>query len=392
MKEVVIVQGVRTPIGSFMGSLSSFSAPALGAVVIKGLLEKTGIDPKSVDEVIMGNVCQAAIGQAPARQAAIGAGIDKSSRCMTVNKVCGSGLKAVSLANQAIALGEAETVIAGGMESMSNVPYYLTKARTGYRMGDGKLIDGMVFDGLWDPYNNIHMGNCGEACAKQLNISRARQDEYAVLSYKKALAAVSGGAFKDEIIPVEIKDKRGNITSVLNDEEPQKADLEKITQLKPAFDKEGTITVANASTINDGAAALLLMSKEKAIELNIKPIAKFMSYAEFAQDPLWFTTSPAKAISAAVKKANLKLEDINLFEINEAFALVAIAAIQELGIAPDKVNINGGACALGHPIGATGARILVSLLHAMKKNNVKYGVASLCIGGGEANATVVELI
>lgn len=392
MNEVVIIEAKRTPIGAFLGSLSSFTAPELGAVVIRALISKTGVAPDIVDEIILGNVCQAGVGQAPARQAAIGAGIDKKARCSTINKVCGSGLKAVSLASDAIALGNAQVIIAGGMESMSNVPYYLTKARTGYKMGDGKLIDGMVFDGLWDPYNKSHMGNCGDFCAGELKITREEQDEYAVLSYKRALSAEVSGAFKDEIIPVEIKDKKGNLTIVDKDEEPPRGKLDKFASLAPAFGKNGTVTVANASSIDDGAAALLLMSKEKAEEMNLKPMAKIISYAEFAQDPMWFTTSPTKAIELALLKVNLKTEDIDLFEINEAFALVAIAAMKELNIPLEKLNVNGGACALGHPIGASGARILVTLLHAMRRRNAKYGAASLCIGGGEANAMIVEMI
>lgn len=391
MKEVVLASAVRTPIGSFQGVLSSFSAPQLGSIVIKESLNRAGIKPEDVSEVIMGNVLPAAIGQAPARQASIYAGIPDSVPCMTINKVCGSGLKAVMLASQAIQTGDADIVIAGGMESMSNVPYYLTKARTGYRMGNGIIIDGMVHDGLWDCYNNFHMGNAAELCSRELNISREEQDNFATQSYKRAIHAIEKGLFKDEIIPVEMKDKKG--TSIISeDEEPKKVNFEKGLKLKPAFDKEGTVTAYNASKINDGAAALTVLSKEKAEQIGVKPIAKIISQISFAQKPEWFTTAPAYAIQNVLSKANLKLSDIDLFEINEAFAVQALSVIKVGKLDETKVNINGGAVALGHPIGASGARILTTLINALKQNNKKYGIATLCIGGGEASALIIENI
>lgn len=391
MKEVVLASAVRTPIGSFQGVLSSFSAPQLGSIVIKESLNRAGIKPEDVSEVIMGNVLPAAIGQAPARQASIYAGIPESVPCMTINKVCGSGLKAVMLASQAIQTGDADIVIAGGMESMSNVPYYLTKARTGYRMGNGIIIDGMVHDGLWDCYNNFHMGNAAELCSRELKISREEQDNFATQSYKRAINAIEKGLFKDEIIPVEIKDKKGS-SIISEDEEPKKVNFEKGLKLKPAFDKEGTVTAYNASKINDGAAALTVLSKEKAEQIGVKPIAKIISQISFAQKPEWFTTAPAYAIQNVLRKANLKLSDIDLFEINEAFAVQALSVIKVGKLDETKININGGAVALGHPIGASGARILTTLINALKQNNKKYGIATLCIGGGEASALIIENI
>jgi len=389
MKEVVIVSAVRTPIGSFQGSLSSLTAPQLGAIVIKEAVKRAGIKSEDVSEVIMGNVLPAGEGQAPARQAAIYAGLPNSTPCMTINKVCGSGLKAVMLASQAIIAGDADIVVAGGMESMSNVPYYLTKARTGYRMGNGTIIDGMVHDGLWDCYNNYHMGNAGELCSRELNIPRKEQDDFSVESYKRALNAIEKGLFKDEIIPVEIKDRKG-VTVISDDEEPKKTNFEKGLTLKPAFEKDGTITAFNASKINDGASALVVMSSEKAKELGLKPLAKIIAQTSFAQAPEWFTTAPAYAIKNVVAKAKMNIEDIDLFEINEAFAVQALSVIKVAELDSSKVNINGGAVALGHPIGASGARILTTLLNVLQKNNKKYGLATLCIGGGEASALIIE--
>ncbi|MFZ4591963.1 MAG: thiolase family protein [Ignavibacteria bacterium] len=389
MKEVVIVSAVRTPIGSFQGALAGFTAPQLGALVIKEAVNRAGIKPEDVSEVIMGNVLPAGEGQAPARQAAIYAGLPKSTPCMTINKVCGSGLKAVMLAAQAIIAGDAEIVVAGGMESMSNVPYYLPKARTGYRMGNGTIIDGMVHDGLWDCYNNYHMGSAGELCAKEMNIPRKEQDDFSVESYTRALNAIEKGLFNKEIVAVEIKDKKGS-KIVAEDEEPKKTNFEKGLALRPAFDKEGSITAFNASKINDGASALVIMSREKADSLGIKPLAKIIAQTSFAQEPEWFTTAPAYAIENVVKKANMKLEDIDIFEINEAFAVQALAVIKVAKLDASKVNLNGGAVALGHPIGASGARILTTLLSVLEQQNKKIGLATLCIGGGEASALIIE--
>jgi acetyl-CoA C-acetyltransferase len=389
MKEVVIVSAVRTPIGSFQGALAGFTAPQLGALVIKEAVNRAGIKPEDVSEVIMGNVLPAGEGQAPARQAAIYAGLPKSTPCMTINKVCGSGLKAVMLATQAIIAGDAEVVVAGGMESMSNVPYYLPKARTGYRMGNGTIIDGMVHDGLWDCYNNYHMGSAGELCAKEMNIPRKEQDDFSVESYTRALNAIEKGLFNKEIVAVEIKDKKGS-KIVAEDEEPKKTNFEKGLALRPAFDKEGSITAFNASKINDGASALVIMSREKADSLGIKPLAKIIAQTSFAQEPEWFTTAPAYAIENVIKKANMKLEDIDIFEINEAFAVQALAVIKVAKLDASKVNLNGGAVALGHPIGASGARILTTLLSVLEQQNKKIGLATLCIGGGEASALIIE--
>jgi acetyl-CoA C-acetyltransferase len=392
MRETVIVSAVRTPIGSFGGSLSSLSAPQLGAIVIQEALKRCNVTKESVDEVIMGSVLTAGMGQAPARQAAIYAGLPESVECMTINKVCGSGLKSVALAAQAIALGDADIIVAGGMESMSNVPYMLDKARTGYRMGHGQLTDLMIHDGLWDVYNNFHMGNAGEICAKEFNLTRALQDEFATLSYKRAINAQQNNLFKEEIVPVTIPQKSGDPIIISEDEEPKKVKFEKIPTLKPAFQKDGTVTAANASKINDGAAAVVVMSKQKADELGIRPIAKIVNYASFARKPEWFTTAPADAISKVLKKANLTKDDIDLFEINEAFSVVPLVVNKILGLDINKVNVNGGAVALGHPIGASGTRILVTLINAMQQRNVKRGLASLCIGGGEAIALIVEKI
>lgn len=391
MKEVVIVSAVRTPVGSFNGGLSSKTAPQLGAIAIKEAINRAGIKPEDVSEVIMGCVLTAGLGQAPARQAAIFAGLPNSVPCLTIGKVCGSGLKAVMLGAQAIQCGDADVVVAGGMESMSNVPYYLDKARNGYRMGDGKVIDGMIKDGLWDVYNNFHMGNAAEMCSREMNITREMQDDFAEESYKRALAATESGAFKDEIVPVEITDKKGTIT-ISEDEDIRKGNPEKGRKLKPSFEKDGTITAFNASSINDGAAAVVIMSADKAKELGITPLAKIVGQISFAQSPEKFTTAPAYAIQNLLKKVNLTVNDLDLVEANEAFAVQACAVNQIAGLDTSKVNVNGGAVAIGHPIGASGARILTTLVHAMKNRNAKRGLATLCIGGGEASAMIVEKV
>jgi acetyl-CoA C-acetyltransferase len=387
----VILSAVRTPIGAFLGSLSALKAPELGAVVIKEAVNKAGIKPEDVSEVIMGNVLQGGVGQAPARQAAIYAGLPKSVPAMTINKVCGSGLKSVMLADQAIRCGDAEIVVAGGQESMTNAPYFLPRARAGYRMGNGELIDMMINDGLWDVYNKMHMGNAGELCAEEYNISREDQDEYAIMSYKRALAAQENGWFKDEIVPVEIKTRKGSVV-VDVDEEPAKVNFDKVKTLRTVFKKDGTVTAANASSIDDGASALVVTSETKAQELGAKPLAKIIAHDSFAQEPEWFTTAPIHAIKKVLQKAGMQLDDIELFEINEAFAVVPMIAARELNIPYDKINIHGGAVSLGHPIGASGARVLTTLIHAMKLKGYKYGLATLCIGGGEASAMIIEMI
>ena len=389
MKEVVIISAVRTPVGSYLGALSSLTAPQLGAIVIKEVVKRANIKPEDVSEVIMGCVLPAGIGQAPARQAAIYAGLPVSVPCMTINKVCGSGLKSVMLAEQAIKCGDADVVVAGGFESMSKVPYYLDKARTGYRMGHGKLIDGMIEDGLWDVYNNFHMGNAAEMCAKELNITREEQDAFATESYKRAIKSLDEGLFKEEIVVVEIETRKGKIV-VEEDEEPRKVNFEKGLKLRPAFDKEGTVTAFNASKINDGAAAVVLMSADKAKELGLTPMAKIVAQTSFAQKPEQFPTSPAYAIKNVLKKVGLEAKDIDLFEANEAFSVQACAVNKIAELDPAKVNVNGGAVALGHPIGGSGARILTTLLYAMKNRDAKRGLATLCIGGGEASAVIVE--
>ncbi len=389
MKEVYIVSAVRTPIGSFGGSLSKVSATDLGTTVIKGAIEKSNVDAKEIDEVFMGNVISANLGQAPARQASLHAGISNTVPCTTINKVCSSGMKSVMIGAQTIMLGDNDVVIAGGMENMSSVPHYVPGMRAGTKLGDGKLVDGMIKDGLWDVYNNYHMGNAAELCATELKFSREEQDRYTVQSYKRSAAASEAGKFKDEIVPVEIKTRKGDII-VDTDEEFTNVKFEKIPTLRPVFVKGGTVTAANASTINDGASALMLMSKEKVEELGIKPIAKLIGYGDAAHEPEWFTTAPVKAIPKAIKKAGLKAEDINFYEINEAFAVVALAGIKELGLDENKVNVNGGGVSLGHPLGSSGARIIVTLINVLKQNNGKYGVAALCNGGGGASAVVVE--
>ncbi|MBK9249645.1 MAG: acetyl-CoA C-acetyltransferase [Ignavibacteria bacterium] len=387
----VILSAARTPIGAFMGSLSELTAPKLGSIAIKAAISRAGITGADVSEVIIGNVLTAGVGQAPARQAAIGAGLGNHVPCMTINKVCGSGLKAVMLADQAIRCGDAEIVVAGGQESMSNAPYILPKARTGYRMGNGELVDSMISDGLWDVYNNYHMGIAAELCASECQISRESQDEYTITSYKRAQEAQKNGWFADEIAPVVIENKKGNVT-VDTDEEPSKVKFEKIPELRPVFKKDGTVTAANASTIDDGAAAIVVASEAKAAALGIKPMARIIAHASFAHQPEWFTTAPIDGIKLALAKANLTIDDIDLFEINEAFAVVALAAKNELGIPLEKLNVHGGAIALGHPIGASGARLLTTLSYSLKRYNKRFGLVTLCIGGGEASAMIIENI
>ncbi len=389
MKKTVIVEAKRTAVGSFMGALSSLTAPQLGSMVIKDIMENVKLDKNEVDEVIMGNVLTAGIGQAPARQAAIFGGLPVKVECLTINKVCGSGLKSVMLADQAIKCNDAEVIIAGGMESMSNVPYLLPKARSGYRLGNGKLIDSLVNDGLWDAYNNIHMGSCAESCARKFKFTREEIDDFAIESYKRANKANKNGRFIDEIVPITVKNKREEVV-IKEDEEISKVKYEKIPMLRPAFEKEGIVTAANSSKINDGAAAVLIMSEQKALELGLKPKFEIIAQASAAKAPIEFPTAPADAITKVLQKANLKISDIDLFEINEAFAVVSLAVNKTLGLTTDNVNVNGGAIAIGHPIGASGTRILVTLLHEMLKRKSNYGLASLCIGGGEAAALIVK--
>jgi acetyl-CoA C-acetyltransferase len=389
-RDVVITSAVRTPIGAFLGTLSSFPATRLGSIVIEEALKRNHLSGDHVDEVIMGNVLTAGEGQAPARQAALGAGLPETVECMTINKVCGSGLKAVMLAAQSIALDQADIIVAGGMESMSNVPYYLPAARNGFKMGHQTVVDGMILDGLWDVYNNYHMGNAAELCARECNISREQQDDYAKLSYERAISAQKNGWFADEIVSIRIPHRKGDPIVVDSDEEPARVRFEKIPALKPVFDKEGTITAANASSINDGAAAVVLMSSERARALKIKPLATIVGQSSAAKKPEWFTTAPSDAIKKVLHRVDLNIVDIDLFEINEAFAVVSLANNDILKLDVEKVNIHGGAVALGHPIGASGTRILVTLLHGLIRKNAKRGLASLCIGGGEASALVVE--
>ncbi len=391
MNEVFIVSAVRTPIGSFGGSLSGFSASQLGAFAIKGAVERAGIAPAEVQEIYMGNVLSANIGQAPATQAAKFAGLPDIP-ATGINKVCASGLKAVMLSAQSILLGENNIMVAGGMESMSNVPYYLDKARTGYRLGHGQLTDGLVKDGLWDVYNDYHMGSAAELCAEECSITRQDQDAFAIESYKRSQSSTSSGKFINEIVPVELKDKKGNISLFSTDEEPLAVNFDKMPSLKPVFKKDGTVTAANASTLNDGAAAIVLVSKEMLEKLGLKPLAKIISFADAQQAPEKFTTSPAKAIPLALKKAGISAEQVDFYEINEAFSVVAIANNNLLGLGSNKVNINGGAVALGHPLGASGARILVTLINVLKQNNGKFGIAAICNGGGGASAMVIENI
>jgi acetyl-CoA C-acetyltransferase len=389
MKEVYIVSATRTPIGSFGGSLASLSATQLGAIAIKSAVEKAGLQPTDIQEVYMGNVLSANLGQAPATQAAIFAGLPYMP-ATTVNKVCASGMKAIMLAAQSIANGDNDIVLAGGMESMSNVPYYLEKARNGYRLGNGQITDGLIKDGLWDVYNDYHMGSAAELCAVDCNVTREEQDAFAIESYKRAQQSQSEGKFKAEITPVELKDKKGEVTLFADDEEPKAVKFDKVSTLKPVFKKEGTVTAANASTLNDGAAALVLMSKDKADAMGIKPLAKIISYADAQQAPEYFTTTPSKAIPLALHKAGLSSNQIDFFEINEAFSVVSVANNKLMNLNPAKVNINGGAVAIGHPLGASGARIIVTLINVLQQNNGKLGAAGICNGGGGASAMVIE--
>lgn len=389
MKEVYIVSAVRTALGSFGGTLAGTSATKLGAAAIKGALEKIKLDPKEVQEVYMGSVLQANLGQAPARQAAKFAGLPDNVNCTTVNKVCASGMKSIMLGAQSIILGDADVVVAGGMENMSSVPYYAENARWGSKYGNSTLVDGLAKDGLTDVYHNYPMGNAAELCATEYKITREAQDAFAIESYKRSAAAWAAGKFKEEVVSVTISTKKGDIVFV-EDEEYKNVMFDKIPSLKPVFVKDGTITAANASTMNDGAAALVLMSKEKADKLGIKPIAIIKSYADAEQAPEWFTTTPSKAVPKAVEKAGLKMDDINFYELNEAFAVVGIANCQIMNLKPDKVNVNGGAVSLGHPLGASGARIVVTLINVLKQNGGKYGAAGICNGGGGASAMVIE--
>lgn len=391
MKEVYIVSAVRTPIGSFLGSLASVPAPKLGAAAIKGAIEKANISVDVVDEVFMGNVLQANVGQAPARQAAIFAGLNTNVPCTTINKVCASGMKSIALGAQSIITGDNDCVVVGGMENMSSVPHYMN-ARVSTKLGDVKMVDGMVKDGLTDVYNRVHMGVCAEKCATEKNITREEQDAFAIESYNRSAAAWDAGKFNDEIIPVEVPQRRGDAIIISKDEEYTAVKMEKIPALRPVFDKEGTVTAANASTLNDGASALVLMSKEKAEELGVKAIAKVVSYADAAQESEWFTTAPSLAVPKALKKADLSVDDIDYWELNQAFAVVGIANSRELGLDPAKVDVNGGAVALGHPLGNSGSRIIVTLINVLKQNGGKLGAAGICNGGGGASAMVIENI
>lgn len=392
MEEVYIVSAVRTPIGSFGGSLASLSAIELGAAAIQGALQKANIEPAQVQEVLMGNVVSANLGQAPARQAAIASGIPYEVPCTTINKVCSSGMKSVMFGAQSIMLGQQDIIVAGGMESMSNIPYYLPKARFGYKYGGGELVDGLEKDGLFEAYYKFAMGNCADNTAKEMKISREEQDEYAVNSYKRVATATESGFFKQEIVPVEVPQRKGDPLLVKEDEEYKKVNFDKIPSLRPVFSKDGTVTAANASTINDGASALVLVSKKKAEELRLKPIAKILGFADAAQDPLWFTTSPSLAIPKAMKLAGINSSDVDFYEINEAFSAVAIANNRQLSLNPEKVNVFGGAVALGHPLGCSGARIITTLCNVLHQKDGKIGVAGICNGGGGASALVIEQI
>ena len=392
MKDIVIAGAARTPIGSFLGTLSSLPAPRLGAVAIKCALENAGVQPDAIQQVIMGNVLQAGVGQAPARQAGIFAGIPVGAGAVTINKVCGSGMKAVMYAANDIRCGEYDIAVAGGMESMSNAPYALPQARGGYRMGNGKMIDLMIHDGLWDPYGDKHMGSCAELCVSKYSFTREEQDAFALESYRRAQEATKSGAVADEIISVEVPQKKGPPVRIDADEEPFAAPLDKMPTLKPAFDKNGSVTAANSSKINDGAAALVVTSEEHAKANGWTPIARIVAAAGVAQAPEWFTTAPVGAIQRLLKKTGHSVADVDLFEINEAFAAVAMAAIKDLSLDPAKVNVRGGAVAIGHPIGASGARILTTLIHALRREHKKRGVAAICIGGGEATAMMVEVV
>lgn len=389
MKKIVIVAAKRTPMGSFGGSLSSIPATKLGSIAIQGVLEDVSLDPKLVDEVYMGNVLQANLGQAPCKQAAIYAGIPEHTPCTTINKVCASGMKAISLAVQSIKCGDSEIVVAGGMENMSSVPHYYN-ARKAKKLGDIQLVDGMVKDGLTDVYNKVHMGTCADECAKEYNISREEQDQFAIESYQKASAASSNGLFKDEIVKVSVPQRKKEDIVIEADEEFSNVKIEKIPNLKPVFSKDGTVTAANASTLNDGASAVILMTEEKAKDLNIKPLAEIISYADASQEPKWFTTTPTKAINKALVKANLSVKDVDFWELNEAFSVVGLVNTKLLDIEPNKVDVNGGAVALGHPLGSSGSRIIVTLIHVLKQNNGNIGAAGICNGGGGASALIIR--
>lgn len=391
-KEVYIVSAVRTPIGSFGGSLAPLSAVQLGAIAVKGALKQIQLEPHQVQELFFGNVISAGLAQAPATQVAVGAGLGYNIPCTLVNKVCASGMKSIMLGAQSIMLGQNDVVVAGGMESMSNIPYYLTKARYGYKYGNGDLLDGLTYDGLTDVYNHCAMGVCADYTAKEMSITRQQQDAYAIQSYKRSAEAWKAGKFKEEVIPVEIIGKKGDVTLFGEDEEYKNVNFDKIPGLKPVFTKEGTVTAANASTINDGAAAVVLMSKEKMEELGLKPIAKIRGFADAAHDPMWFSTAPALAIPKAMKMAGVNAKDVAYYEINEAFSAVAIANNIKLGLDESKVNVNGGAVALGHPLGASGARITITLASVLKQNNASIGVAGICNGGGGASALVLEKV
>jgi len=390
--KIVISSAARTPIGSLQGALGSVTAGKLGAAAIKGAMDRAGVEPAAIDALFMGNVLQAGQGQAPARQAAIYAGLDPRTPAVTLNKMCGSGLESIIQASRAVALGDATVAVAGGMESMTNAPYLVPGARGGLRLGNATLVDSLVHDGLWDVYNDKHMGSCAELCATKYGFSRGEQDDFAEASYRRAQRAQADGTFAAEIVPVEVVGRKGDVTHVDTDEGPKQVDFEKLRKLRPVFEKDGTVTAANASTINDGAAALVVMSADKAKELGLKPIAKVLSYAEAEQAPEWFTTSPAKAAPLAVKKAGLEMKDIEYFEFNEAFSVVGIANTKILGLDPARVNVNGGAVSLGHPLGCSGARIIVTLINVLKQNNARYGLAGICNGGGGASAIVIEAL
>jgi acetyl-CoA C-acetyltransferase len=392
MEDVVILAGARTPIGAFMGALSPFTGPQLGSFAIKGALERSGVRPDEVDEIIMGEVLTGAVGQAPARQAAMAAGLPTSVPAMTINKVCGSGMKAVMLAAQAVKLGDSKVVVAGGMESMTNAPYALEKARTGYRMGHGKLIDTMIHDGLWDPYGDCHMGNCGDATATELGFSREQLDAYSAESYRRALDAQAACRFGDEIVPVAIPQRKGDPVIFDKDEEPSKGDPAKLGSLRPAFAKDGVTTAGNASSLDDGGCAMVVTSLAEAERRGARPLGRVVGYSTHAQDPQWFTTAPAFAVLKLLEKHGLQPSDIDLYEVNEAFAVVAMAVGQKVGIDPERMNVNGGAVALGHPIGMTGARLILTALHELRRRGGRYAVATPCIGGGEATAVLLEAL
>ncbi|WP_457616234.1 acetyl-CoA C-acyltransferase [Lutibacter sp.] len=391
MKEVVIVSVARTPIGSFLGSLASISAPKLGAIAIKGALEKINLDPNLIDEVLMGNVVSAGLGQAPARQAAIFAGIPNTTPCTTVNKVCASGMKAIMLASQIIKSGDADIIVAGGMENMSSIPHYIA-GRKATKLGNLKVVDGLLVDGLTDVYNQKHMGTCGDLCASEYGFSREDQDQFAIASYTRSANAWANKKFDNEIVPVEIPQRKGDPIIFKEDEEYKNVKIDKIPNLRPVFNKDGSVTAANASTLNDGAAALVIMSAEKAAELNLKPLAKIRGYADAAHEPEWFTTAPAKALPKAFAHAGIKQSDVDFYELNEAFSVVGLANIKLLGLDPSKVNVNGGAVSLGHPLGMSGARIVIALTSILEQNNAKIGAAGICNGGGGASAIIIERI